>query len=1147
MGCLQFEGPGDGVTVTLSGTFEEPSNFGFHLIDVPFIESASQALAQWHTISYTSIPSQGIEDNISFDSFVDELNEFDFPYYSSQFFDEEPYGDYITDWNFKISLFSNDNEEYTYVYLDQSCCSDYASWQFIAPELPSEIAFNRNENGQIYGIATVTAVDNTLYTHVVSHELSINKEPDPPVLYTLPGENNTVNVFINNSGGVQNKIFYDLNSGEPYTGTGLLQGNSPINMGSSTNIELEGFIECSKYYFAATATNQYGTSDFSNERELRLFSYLNGLPIYYHFNDCFVSQGYDLEDNHYFSGNLVIESGANLTINGGILFFEEDSKIIIEPGGKLILNGTTCTAPCDQTWAGIEVWGMPGIHQYEVNGECAQGILELKGGAIIENAVTGVMLGEKIGDNYYQTGGILVTNYDDEQFAALFINNQRSINIGDYHNYLPNDPNEREVSNLSIIENCMFEINEDYLMGAWWHTHIYLYQVNGIRIKGNTFVNNYTLTPSGHGINAYQAGFKVEGICTSVIDPCPEQSLIPNTFINFKKAVNLYNAYPYTLTVKNAEFYNNTNGILLTNANNASILFNVFHIGENPGEGEEGCEGDDPSYGIDMINCTNFAVEENEFYKASGAPAGNYIGIRVNSCPSRSDLIYKNLFEGISIGNQAEGWNRSGNAETGVSYFCNENSGNNYDFYVSNEAVIRGYIGYYNEPSGNKLSSTAQVQFQNDYTEPIIYFFNQNVSNEVLTTPSQHVFPIGINDNNTCPSHYGGQGGTEGSIVLTDEEILGKEADYFQNYTDYNSIETLYTSLLDGGNTEVLKTEVETSWPEEMWELRAELLGNSPHLSKEVLMTAADKTDVLPESVLFEILSANPDELRKEELISYLENKEQPLPQYMIEILTQLANGVSYKTVLLSEMESYQAKKIAAAQDIVRSIMNEDEPDFVELRNWLDNIGGIESDKQIISTFIAERDYTSAQNLLNMLPSLYELSGDELNEYYDYKVIQELLINLDQQNRTVFNLTANELANITDIAENGSGGSRSFALGILQFAYDYEYCNCPDLPENIQLKDSKVDKDMLAKAMGLEITANPVPAKEWTAIDYQLPYSVEKGIIEISDNFGKIMQRIDVTDQKGQFVLDTRNYQSGIYYYTIKSGEMQRTGKLIVQ
>jgi hypothetical protein len=39
-------------------------------------------------------------------------------------------------------------------------------------------------------------------------------------------------------------------------------------------------------------------------------------------------------------------------------------------------------------------------------------------------------------------------------------------------------------------------------------------------------------------------------------------------------------------------------------------------------------------------------------------------------------------------------------------------------------------------------------------------------------------------------------------------------------------------------------TNVETALPNDMWELRSKLLGDSPHLTKEVLTKAADKTDM---------------------------------------------------------------------------------------------------------------------------------------------------------------------------------------------------------------------------------------------------------------------------------------------------------------
>ena len=153
---------------------------------------------------------------------------------------------------------------------------------------------------------------------------------------------------------------------------------------------------------------------------------------------------------------------------------------------------------------------------------------------------------------------------------------------------------------------------------------------------------------------------------------------------------------------------------------------------------------------------------------------------------------------------------------------------------------------------------------------------------------------------------------------------------------------------------------------------KANLLGMSPYLSKEVLMEAADRTDVLPESVLFEILSANPDELRKGDLMEYLENKEEPLPDYMLSILNQIASGVSAKTALMGQKFESFSKKTKAAQKMIRSIKNEEELDVVTLRNWLGNMENIEADKQIVATYLYEDDYSNANTLLDLIPDLYD-------------------------------------------------------------------------------------------------------------------------------------------------------------------------------
>jgi hypothetical protein len=812
-------------------------------------------------------------------------------------------------WEFSLVLYHSTGEyQLFFEHEDETYMSNY--WYVNIPASLPQHNWIRNENGNIEGHAKVEVMDSDGYGHYEEIEIQLLYGPPMPQIVGASVQNNSLFLSYITMGATSYEIFYDINSGHPYNGTGAIQGDSPINASNLTTFEISGLQSCTPYYFAVKAYNAQGESAYSSEEEIVILEPNNpGQNISYYLYDYVVQYNMDWTNDKYFKGNLVIQSGMTLTISDAVIYFEENSKIIIEPGGKLILDGTTCTAPCNQTWMGIEVWGDPDAHQLTIGGVCAQGIIELKGEASIENAVIGVLLGAKNENGTFdnsKNGGIIKADFIDipEIPVANFLNNQRSVYFRKYQN----KPSGKETANLSFIENCTFEVNQDYLMGDWWHSHIYMSEVYGIRIRGNTFVNNEVNVPSGHGINSYRAGFRVEAICDDIVSPCPETSLVKNTFTNFTKGINLIYAGPYTITVKDAEFYNNSNGVILSSVNNATVLFNEFFLGKASDDDDQKCDGKGAAYGIDLTNCTGFAVEENKFYKATGAPLGNYMGIRVTDCPSESDVIYLNEFYGVSVGNQAEGNNRSGDANTGITYFCNKNLDNNLDFYVADMAKIGGYMGDGNNPSGNTFSYTP-IKFQNDYVEPIIYYYNIQEPDEVLDYNSclGPVFPVGIDYENTCPSHYGG-GAIPKSLVLSPEQKLEAEQDYASNLTDYNNVKVLFDNLKDGGNTEALKTEVETAWPNDMWELRAELLGKSPHLSMEVLKKAADKTDVLPESVLFEILSANPDELKKEELIKYLEDKENPLPAYMVDILKQLANGSSYKTVLLSEMASYHAK-----------------------------------------------------------------------------------------------------------------------------------------------------------------------------------------------------------------------------------------------
>ena len=91
--------------------------------------------------------------------------------------------------------------------------------------------------------------------------------------------------------------------------------------------------------------------------------------------------------NHSLPFNATVESGATLTITGTV-YCSNHANIIVKPGGRLVLDGGTLTSFCPNSmWPGIEVWGNSAAHQYpDASGHYAQGYVELKNGAVIENA-----------------------------------------------------------------------------------------------------------------------------------------------------------------------------------------------------------------------------------------------------------------------------------------------------------------------------------------------------------------------------------------------------------------------------------------------------------------------------------------------------------------------------------------------------------------------------------------------------------------------------------------------------------------------------------------------------------------------------------------------------------------------------------------
>ncbi|MFP4471561.1 MAG: T9SS type A sorting domain-containing protein [Bacteroidales bacterium] len=302
----------------------------------------------------------------------------------------------------------------------------------------------------------------------------------------------------------------------------------------------------------------------------------------------------------------------------------------------------------------------------------------------------------------------------------------------------------------------------------------------------------------------------------------------------------------------------------------------------------------------------------------------------------------------------------------------------------------------------------------------------------------------------------------------------------------------------------------------------------------------------MPDNIIFEILAANPDELREPDLLQYLEEKADPLPQYMIDILREVAAGTTYKTVLQQQMAQYSHAKSRAANTMIRSLLNDTIMDYGLLRNWLDNLGGIRADEQIIETYLAEGNTAGALTLAGLIPQMYVLNGMAADRYGDYLDVLNLRIALMQAGKTRSELNQAEIALLETIANNNPSTAGAQARGWLEACYGYHFCDCMNIADDQGLKSTTVKPGEIATAYGMELLVEPNPAKTWTAFNYTLPAGSQTGRLTVRDVSGKLLHSATVSGHQGQYIWDTRKVEPGVYFYTFDANGKQKTGKLVI-
>jgi len=868
---------------------------------------------------------------------------------------------------------------------------------------------------------------------------------------------------------------------------------------------------------------------------------------------------------------IIISNGQNITLEGadGIkvineyikvctggtlsikskLFFKENAKIMVEPGGLLIIDGGLLTTYNNTyLWEGIELWGDVNQNQFT---QGAQAKIEIKNNARIEYAKIAIGTFRKYNEFLsVPSGGIIMAD------TAFFYNNKVCIDMRPYENHHP--VSGAIFSNLSYFTNVTFNNTEYFLETFTNDAFVKLSGVRGIDIKGCDFENIFSLnsfydtwtSELGTGIYSINSSFSVDHLCLSQQTPCIDFK--PSTFNTLYYGIFAINS----VTDKSFTVFNSKFGV--------SIQYNSAHFSEGVLKGIYASGHDNlnfsnnsfllpltfttESYGTYLDNCTGYLIADNNFSLIGEAYIpSNYDnllhGLIIDNSGVDNNEVYRNSFERLFIAIQPQNQNRG--LRSGLQLKCNEFIDCIYDIGVlmDEEPLYKGiapYQGTALEPAGNLFTEWSQNEYH-IYNEgdPLTYCYHNNPQVypvepvEISSNVTASVGDSPYDPLTSCPDNSGG--GLSGSeSMLAEFEELSSEKDI---------LEQVYNALVDDGNTSDLENQVEMAVSATANAIKEELLDISPFVSDSVLKTSVVNEDAIDNNILKDVMIENPHSAKSEDILFSLLERSTPMPD---EMMAEILNGrftLSEMEMLAFNINQLDIKKQKTLNLVLNHYMTNN---IDSAKILLENEGTLATTYKLAMLHFEDGNLAQATALLSVIPTQFVLTTEEANEYADYISLTNILSTTGQ---FTYQPDSLQLTALTGFLGQASGRPATFARNMLISAKVINYDEPILKPSPFKSTGFPYDRfETISCNSTIErINIFPNPARKSISIECLIDETINVLQMDICSLAGKIVKVVPLYNVNGQNIIDVSDINPGVYVCKIIGyGKTLKTEKLTI-
>lgn len=840
--------------------------------------------------------------------------------------------------------------------------------------------------------------------------------------------------------------------------------------------------------------------------------------------------------NETFCSNIVVAPGISLTIqNGSELRFKEGFGIILHEGADLYVYESTITvAPgCGPFWKGIyaereTLSFIPHTYIKIFNSE-------------ISYAETGIEA-KTIGGGVAIDGGNWATVM---VFESSFYNNKMDIDffgLNRMHNII------FKIVNSEFIANDDFPVTElpDAYKVLVRNVYGYFYDCRFINTRPD-FLQELEFTAincsGSNNISVLQDAYEsseisgfVRGISVSNgISSTGKYRVVGTSFNNYR---NMYFRNAFTSIRENevqnlpAEIVSEMTGIFLINE-----LWGFIHDESNFMDIESS------PYGLYLDGgLSSYLVHDNLFNLFTLQSAYTH-GVIANNTGQTTNHIQKNVFNTNRRSLKFQGNNRSSDFLTGVNYRCNIFNSNTLDVLITQSIWSAEW--------GIPHQGSLDLDFNNIFTQSSSPFdliiddmenwvtshsYHRTLTNTTnpLWEETAGIIPAQATELLGCAEISGFAAGSGSYSELLPEKTSAEIA--------YESTQTIYYSLLDGGDTDELITIIASTGYNDALETYYDLMGKSPALSEEAMLEAIEQYN-LPNVLLAEILASNPSAAKSDKIMESLDNRLIPFDEYQRNMVLQGLNVISNKESLEGEMRMRLADRSLTLHLMIERIYMD-----TTIIHKVDSILPLLdetiyfNDTYLKSNLLTmQGKYSAAISIIEDAPLYHRVRNQNLIDLDVLKNVLQIEENLFTTSSDT--LSSGDIILLEHALDNTTAEVSERALDLLITYAGYEYFE--PILEGEGAEPRSLIKPALKKPEN-DILIYPNPASKLVVVEFR-PAGVSQ--IELVDLNGKVVQHTSVNEKQHQFSLNLDKLAPGIYGIRLlsQSGAVIKQSKVVKQ